>query len=302
MKYLLYLVFSIPLGNASETSIKNDTMNGYKLSTYAGFEKDWKLVTVRYRKDNGEIRFTYANELAFQTLKNGSVDYPDGSVFAKIAQKSQEDPAFTSSAVPSGTRRYQFMVRDKKKHSTTEGWGYALFDKEGVVFPEKLETQTNACAACHRIVPERGYVFSELMSLSPGHDELTGSNTKTFFKTKINYVTMDLNDSSIVLSKKIRSLLPKSADKIRKLDHEISQYLFQGTLDEIKPTLTKEAIRSKMPTLIFDESQKTYALVFVENFDINCESEGKKGLFIKAVSSSDAQKGKIYENRYCWVD
>ena len=92
-------------------------MNGYKLSDYEGFEKKWRLVTVRYRKDTGEMRFTYANPKAWNALLKRSKDYPDGAVFAKIGIITMEDPAFPSSAVPAGTRRYQLMVRNKKKHA-----------------------------------------------------------------------------------------------------------------------------------------------------------------------------------------
>ena len=102
---------------------KNLTMSGYTFNDYRDFQKNWKLVTVRYRKDTDEMRFTYANDLAYSTLMSGKTDYPDGAVFAKIGFKTEPDPAFSSSAVPSGIRRYQFMVRDSKKHTSTNGWG-----------------------------------------------------------------------------------------------------------------------------------------------------------------------------------
>ena len=130
-------------------------MSGYKLDQFKNFENTWKLVTVRFRKDTGELRFTYANSLAWKTLSSNNRNYPDGSVFAKIGIATQEDPAFTSSAVPSGARRYQFMVRNAKKHQDTEGWGYALFDKNGKTFPGEPKVASQACAACHHLVPDR---------------------------------------------------------------------------------------------------------------------------------------------------
>src|SRR6185436_10943563 len=63
-------------------TFKKDEMNGYKLSDFPDFEKKWKLVTVRFRKDTGEMRFTYANDLAFENLQKGVIDYPDGAIFA----------------------------------------------------------------------------------------------------------------------------------------------------------------------------------------------------------------------------
>ena len=105
-----------------------DRMNGFALQDYADFQKKWPLVTVRFRKDTGELRFTYANDIAYKALKKGATEYPDGAVFAKIGIMTEEDPAFTSSAVPSGARRFQLMVHDAKKFPETHGWGFALFD------------------------------------------------------------------------------------------------------------------------------------------------------------------------------
>lgn len=283
---------------AVDVAIKTDTMNGYKLSTYQGFEKKWKLVTVRFRKDTGEMRFTFANDLAYKNLLKGSTDYPDGSVFAKVSHKTQEDSAFTSSAVPSGARRYQYMVRNKKLHASTDGWGYALFDSEGLVYPEKIDVQSNACAACHRVIPERGFVFSQLMELKPGKGIKKSLKNPGNFESKITYESVDV----AAIDEVVRKLFPKNTKTVRKLTHEISKYLFQGTLDEIKPTLTKEAILSKVPAIIISDDQKTFSFVFVENFEVSCDAEGKTGYFVKAVSSSVAQKGKLSENRYCWVD
>lgn len=283
---------------ASGAAIKTDTMNGYKLSTYQGFEKKWKLITVRFRKDTGEMRFTFANDLAYKNLLKGSKDYPDGAVFAKVSQITQEDSAFPSSAVPSGARRYQYMVRNKKLHASTDGWGYALFDKDGFVYPEKIEVQSNACAACHHIVPERGYVFSQLLDLTPGKPVKVPHMSENHFENKITYETVDIAS----MDEAVRKLLPKNTKSVRKLSHKITKYLFQGTLDEIKPALTKEAIASKLPAIIISADQKTFSFVFVENFEVSCEAEGKSGYFMKAVSLSEAQKGKLNENRYCWVD
>lgn len=297
-RYLLFFLFVTSPVFATEKPLREKDMNGYSLSSYAGFERKWKLVTVRFRKDTGEMRFTYANDLAFKSLVRGTKDYPDGAVFAKISQKTEADPSFDSSSVPSGARRYQYMVRNKTKHANTDGWGYALFDKDGIVFPEKIETQSASCAACHRLVPEKGYVFSELMTLSPDHGLSESSKKRNQEATKLTYATTSVS----LLDPSIRSLLPRGTEEFQNLTHELRKHLFQGALDEIKPSLAREAFRAKRPALVSSEDQKTFAIVFIENFEIQCESEGKNGYFVKAISSSKAQKGKIYENRYCWVD
>src|SRR4051812_14748421 len=93
------------------------TINGYSLDQFPNFQRDWHFVTVRYRKDTGELRLIYANDLAYETLLKQPVDYPDGAIFGKIAFQTGEDPDFPSSAIPYGIKRYQFMVRNKAKHS-----------------------------------------------------------------------------------------------------------------------------------------------------------------------------------------
>ncbi len=102
-------------------------MNDIKLGDYTDFEQKWPLITVRYRTDTTEMRFTYANPIADTVLKTGGTDYPDGAVFAKIGLMTADDPEFVSSKVPSGAKRFQFMVRDKVKYAATGGWGYAVF-------------------------------------------------------------------------------------------------------------------------------------------------------------------------------
>ena len=281
-----------------EQIYKTNEMNGYKLSDFADFEKNWKLITVRYRKDTGEMRITYANPLAFDTLLKGGKEYPDGAIYAKIGIKTVSDSAFPSSAVPSGARRYQFMVKDKTKFAGTEGWGYVLFDKAGLIFPENPVVQTAACAACHRIVPERGYVFSQMWELSSSSPPAKAAAETTHFSDKIKFKEVKVASIPEIVSKEI----PKNYKTAQQIDHEISKFLFQGTLDEIKPLLSQQAAKTKVPAYLLGADGKSFALVFIENLEIKCQAEGKTGFFMKAVSTSGGSDGVNYENRYCWVD
>ena len=283
---------------AASQTIKSNEMSGVKLNDFADFEKKWKLVTVRYRRDTGEMRFTYANDLAFEALMNSATDYPKGAVFAKIGFKTDLDPGFPSSVVPTQSRRYQFMVRDKDKFSTTDGWGYALFDRDGFVYPEDVQVQTMACAACHRVVPERGYVFSEYLEMSPKKTSDKKVQPENHFSRKIKFDDLAVNK----LPEDLRKLIPSSYKKVRLMNHEINQFIFQGTLDEVKPLLSGESVASQIPALILSADKQSYTLVFIENLKLKCEQDGKSGYFIKSVTNSSTQKFKAYEARYCWVD
>ena len=88
---ILLSVFSV---NAAENHGGKDEMNGISFNEYKDFPKKWQLVTIRFRKDTGEMRLTYANESAMKTLQSGSINYPDGAVFAKTGVHTGMDDQF----------------------------------------------------------------------------------------------------------------------------------------------------------------------------------------------------------------
>jgi hypothetical protein len=220
-------------------------MNGIKFDNYKNFDKEWSLVTVRFRKDSNEMRFIYANDIAMKELNSLKPNYPDGAVFAKIGFIAEEDPVFPSSLMPAGTKRFQFMVKDKKKYKTSDGWGYALFNSEGQVFEEDLQAKTQSCIACHRIVPERDYVFAR--SFNGGH----GSPwTKTEFpnKTSISFKQEKVSK----FDGEARTILAENNFKTAEtLSGDLQKYAFSGTLDEIIPLLVEHAQIFKSPSILF---------------------------------------------------
>lgn len=237
---IIFMIGASEHAGANQTLKPDVSMNGIFLGQFGDYTKNWNLVTVRYRKDTGELRFTYANPTAFSALSSGTTDYPNGSVFAKVGFKSGIDPAFNSSVVPSGARRFQFMVRDKEKYTETDGWGYALFDSEGQLFPGDMNAQTISCHACHKLVSERNYVFSEKIEFSP------------FLKAAVNTYSLAKNKSHLffeplkVKSKSLKAVMKKN--KIQDLQiiaGDLRQAFFSGTLDEVTPVLINKLFESK---------------------------------------------------------
>lgn len=233
-----------------------DRMNGFALKDYANFQKEWPLVTVRFRKDTGELRFTYANDLAYAALKNGATEYPDGAVFAKIGIITEEDPAFTSSAVPSGARRFQLMVHDSKKFPETHGWGFALFDARAKASGKDVALRSAACDACHALVPERGYVFSQVMKLDVA-DTIPVAPVAKDDPARVHFETVTTDK----LPKALASRLPKEVKQVRLLRGELEKHIFRGTIDEIRPTLALEAQRTDMPAALVSEDGTLFSLV-----------------------------------------
>lgn len=247
-------------------------MNDISFDKYKGFEKKWELITVRYRKDNTELRLVYGNKVAAQAMKKGMKVFPNGAVLAKVAYLSQPDPAFESSLAPTQSRRFQFMVKDSKKYKQHHGWGYALFDAHGKVNPEPVDQQTAACASCHDIVPERDYVFSWKFNQAP-------SQAAQLFK---------LDFEKVMLNKELelyKKYLPQTFDHVIKIKSHLTKNVFQGTLDELKPALAKLAVTNKSPVLFESDDKTKFTLIYPEDLTIECDDEGAKGLFVVSINS-----------------
>ena len=187
------------------------SMIGYTLGQFGNFVRYWHFVTVRFRRDTAEMRLTYANDKAWDALLAGGTKYPDGAVFAKIGIMTEEDPGFTSSVVPSSARRYQLMVMDHKKHAATDGWGYALFDMNGKTFEQNPVEQVQACHACHKLVPDRDYVFSQPMRLEIGLAAALRAEESGMPNDRIAFVTKSVD----ALPAKVKEAIPSGFGKAR---------------------------------------------------------------------------------------
>jgi hypothetical protein len=284
--FYIFLVFLPTSFTYAEETGK--TMNGFTVTHFGEFSKLWQLVTVRFRKDTGEMRITYANPKAWAVLKNNKINYEDGAVFAKISILTKDDPAFPSSVVPSGARRVQFMVKDKKKFASTEGWGYALFDSTGHTYPGDLKEATMACAACHSIVPERGYVFSQPMDVS-----LSSLQDKNEKEWGSRLVFKKINRKN--LPKNVLEKIPAKYEWVHSLQGEIAKKPFAGTLDEIRPLLAQESSKHKIPSLLLSQDEKIFSLVLPES-QKKCDT-GEKGM--KGIHTIPGKKESFYNIDFC---
>lgn len=251
-------------------------MNGITFSDYKEFPEKWALVTIRFRKDTGEMRLTYANELAMKTLKAGSTDYPDGAVFAKTGIHTGSDPQFLSSAVPKGIRRYQLMVKDKKMYSSTGGWGYGLFDSAGKAWPEDPKVTQDACYACHTIVSNRGDVFSEPFDFVkdvkfPAYEKRSSLNTKITF----NWIETKKLPQDV-------SALLASVTKVRTVaNKKLLKNVFHGTLDELKPILQEETKTSGGPAIFLSADSQSFVVVIPKKSTPECMELGSYEVYSK---------------------
>ena len=127
---------------------------------FAGFWRDWELVTTRYKPDGEEIRFIYVNRLGAETLAHRAYPFPPGTVFAKIGARAVHDPIFPSSLVPGPIERVQVMWKAPGDARARDGWVYSLYTPShyaGHLTPDEID----ACHACHLVAKPRDMVFAE---------------------------------------------------------------------------------------------------------------------------------------------
>ncbi len=290
MKKFLCLILLVGQAFAVSDYSGKDEMNGIAWKTFKNFPEKWELVTIRFRKDTGEMRITYANPIAMKALKEGKTDYPDGSVFAKTGIHTGVDPQFISSVVPKGIRRYQIMVKNRKSYATTNGWGYALFDPEGKSFNEDPKITQDACYACHTIVENRGDVFSQHFSTTRYVKPIFTQDEKKV--NSINYVTKAVS----MLPAQIKTQVPSWAKEVRWVEIEIlRKHVFQGTLDEMKPLLEHESLKSKLPAIFASKDEKRFVLVFPGKSDDCLDTT-------QMTSISTDQSGNPVVNKFCLYD
>jgi hypothetical protein len=272
----------------AETYSGKAAMNGISYSDFSGFEEKWKFVTVRYRTDTREERFVWGNAAAIKALESGSVDFPDGAVFAKIGFMTDEDPAFKSSRVPSGALRYQFMVRDKVKYASTGGWGYALFDANKVTMERDPVQESQACYACHQLAADRGQVFSTLLKFNPF--AYTAAAKPAGAPEKAADVPAAVKFDTVALQtvpEQVRKSAP-TVKELRSVKGELRKFVFKGTIDEIRPSLIEEARRTGLPAALIASNSPHFALVYPDKKPRkNCiPAKSMKSVFTTTVPSS----------------
>lgn len=194
-------------------------------------------------------------------------NYKDGAIFAKVGFINEKDPVFPSSEVPSGTKRYQFMVKNKNKYEASEGWGYALFTYEGSLYREDLVAKTAACVACHALVPERNFVFSRPMQFQFGSHfpKLIGKKSQ---EESLPFIEKPLKE----FSKGFKAQLNPDTVAVNSLEGPLKKSAFSGTLDEIIPLLLGNSKESGRSTALY-LNEKNYSLVSPRLKSSNCVDE-----------------------------
>lgn len=278
----------------SKPAAKNAVeMNGIKFEDYADFTSKWKLVTLRYREDSKELRLIYANDKAWRGLKKLKPDYENGAMFAKVAFLTEDDPSFPSSKLPSSSVRYQFMKKDKNKYKDTDGWAYALFDRQGNLFSDQIKQATMACAACHRIVPERDFVFARPFQLDPKKPLFPEMvNTK---KTAFMFSQKNKSEFAGIIKEYLDISDSKSEQKVSSLEGDLQKNGFSGTLNEVIPLLISEIKKTLSTSLLYlDKDNFTVVSMSKNQTDCTASAQQKR---IHAVVVFNGKK--VSDSEFC---
>lgn len=258
------------------------SIDGIDVARYAGFWNDWKLVTVRFRKDNGEQRFIYANPAAWNAMRKGRTPYPDNAMFAKVAFAVTEDPAFPNSVEPRGVTRVQLMRKNAAAYKSTNGWGYALI-AGGMAARSSDREAAGACHACHKLVPERDFVFSSssFVPTTPSraasgdfrarfHDQPVGSLT-AFEKRSLSHVLRNEPVQSLV---SIRSA---------------SMNLFEGSVNESAGVISHYATEAGKVYALWDAQHEQFAIARPLPPSAECKSRSWIAISVGSTQRSGPQ-------------
>lgn len=121
--------------------------------------KNWKVISTTGRPDNGTSRIIYGNDIAVKALEeNNILPWPDGAVIVKVVWTSQA-PDADGNVKPGNFNNVQIMVRDAKKFSETEGWGFARFGGLDLKPYGKTASFATSCINCHQLAKGTGFVF-----------------------------------------------------------------------------------------------------------------------------------------------
>lgn len=223
------------------------------------FWEKWGLVTTRYKPDGEEMRFTYANKLAAETLATGKYPFPEGAVLAKIGAKAAHDPGFSSSIVPGSIVRIQVMLKKANDPNAHDGWVYALYAPK---FRGALtQAESAACHACHLMVPERDMVFSQPFPIAFGATLATLPDDQPFAdKFKPVAVT--------ALKPGVRAVLEKH--QVSGTVQLLEMPVFSGTVFESREILGRLARKQQRPYVLSAPDGRQFLISLPDAADKLC--------------------------------
>jgi hypothetical protein len=146
--------------------------NGLAFSEFRGYE-DWSVIAIS--ENMGLFAVIMGNPAMIEAFRQGvpgnGKPFPDGAKMAKIHWIPKKQETYPGQPMVPGTQHdVDFMVKDSKRFADSAGWGWAEFEYDAAsdTFRPGNESDTppqghdaKCGLACHTIVQNRDYVFTE---------------------------------------------------------------------------------------------------------------------------------------------
>jgi hypothetical protein len=150
----------------------------------------WSPISVTDRADNGTFRAVTANPIAANAVAAGNVPpWPDGAALAKISLRPSPDgraPAFV---------QVEFMLKDARRFSETEGWGWARWVGAGLKPYGDDAHFDRECMGCHAPMRRNDNVYTLPLTTHPGPEDVF--NTRAALPTAAPVVMGRLRSISV---------------------------------------------------------------------------------------------------------
>jgi hypothetical protein len=173
----VFLSVVVALATAAQDRYTLKVPNGLAFSEFRGYE-DWQVVAPSQTDAQNVMRVILANPVMMKAYRAGiptnGKPFPEGSKIAKIEWRPRKitDAPFSASTpdtVPGILTEVEFIEKDAKRFSDTNGWGYAVFDYDatsdtfapGTLAGKPPQGNDARCgAACHKLAAAKDYIFT----------------------------------------------------------------------------------------------------------------------------------------------
>jgi hypothetical protein len=121
--------------------------------------REWQAISSTERWDNGTLRVITGNPTAVKAIREGHTNpWPDGTAFAKIAWKGLLRPS--GEIMPGEFLQVEFMIKDKSKYASTDGWGWGRWKGMQLKPYGKDASFATECTHCHQPMHDHDFVFT----------------------------------------------------------------------------------------------------------------------------------------------
>jgi hypothetical protein len=157
-------------GTLPSTQQVKPALNGI---AYIQGYRNWQIVNVSDRYDNGTMRVILGNDIAMKAISAHTTNpWPNGTTFAKVAWEELVD---SNKVAGSGElKQVEFMIKDDQKFASSAGWGWARWKGNDLKPYGKTLTFSQECVNCHHPVRHDDYVFTQPLTDNDRPDKITG--------------------------------------------------------------------------------------------------------------------------------